>query len=388
MMRYFELTDSLRRGEIIREDGRKHYRFSFGTFQWERTTVFQAYITEGTPLYGQFRQIPEQDAQPLLMQHGKVLSQQLQKAEAIAKDAHASHTDKAGKPYIDHIQEVVEGLTDWEEQTAAWLHEIGSCPQWTVSRLREAGIGEKICRSVQLLTGQPNEAYSVYLRKLRMDRIARRVKIADVTYYIESAREETMSEEEKAQIEQYRQIRKYLFGDIPVLPDGVGPQPGDAPRVGVVPAMQVYQKIRPAVYEGRKIPHGVSNPVLRREDGKLYLAFFAYSYTREQLKNGFVGRPTRWVLADIESGQLIRAVSCAERDFTTAGKEERFSVENPNRPGDPDHLKHTYTILDEVRRKYLQNGKLDASRYEEYLNRLLLAVPPSYHRFYRELSSP
>lgn len=388
MIRYFELTDPLRRGEIIREDGRKHYRFSFGAFQWERTTVFQAYITEGTALCGQFRQLPEQDAQPLLIQRGKVLSAQLQKAQAIAKEAHASHTDKEGRPYIDHIQAVAESLTDWEEQTAAWLHEIGSCPEWSLRRLREAGIGKKICRSVQLLMGQPNEAYPVYLQKLRMDRIARRVKIADVSYYIERARESEMSAEEKAQIQQYRQIRKYLFGDIPTLADDLQPQTADAPQTGVIPAMQVYQKLRPMVFEGRKIPYGVSNPVLRRENGNLYLAFFAYSYTREQLKSGAIGRPSRWILADIESGKLIRAVSCAEQDFTTAGKEERFSVDNPNKPGNPDHLKDTYTILDEVRRNYLQEGTLDTKRYEEYLAQMLLAVPTSYHRFYRELSIP
>ncbi len=387
-MRYFELTDPLHRGELIREDGRKHYRFSFGAFQWERTTVFQAYITEGTALYGQFRQLPEQEAQPLLMRQGKVLSAQLQKAETIATQAHAGHTHRDGQPYIDHVRAVAEALTDWEEQAAAWLHAIGSCPEWTVSRLREAGIGEKLCRSVQLLAGQPNEAYPVYLQKLRMDRIARRVMIADVSGYIESAREAEMSPEELAQLQRYRQIRKYLFGDIPTLPDGEDPRQWDMPNVGVVPGLQVYQKIRPLVFGGKKIPYGVSNPVLRWEDGKLYLAFFAYAYTAQQLKSGALGRPTRWLLADPVTGQPVRIISCAEQDFSTAGKDERFSTENPNKPENKDHLKQTYTILDQVRRRYMQEGTVDKARYAEYVDQLLLAVPPSYHRFYRELSIP
>ena len=44
-MQYYELLDPLRHGDVILTDGRKHFRFSFGPYRWERTTIFLPYIT-------------------------------------------------------------------------------------------------------------------------------------------------------------------------------------------------------------------------------------------------------------------------------------------------------------------------------------------------------
>ena len=42
----------------------------------------------------------------------------------------------------------------------------------------------------------------------------------------------------------------------------------------LIPAMDVYQKIRPLALGGVKIPHGISNPVLRKRDSRICIAFF------------------------------------------------------------------------------------------------------------------
>ena len=61
-MQYYELLDPLRQGDVILTDGRKHFRFSFGPYQWERTTIFLPYLTEGTALFGKCREIDEKQA--------------------------------------------------------------------------------------------------------------------------------------------------------------------------------------------------------------------------------------------------------------------------------------------------------------------------------------
>lgn len=388
MTRYFELTDTLRQGEMIRQDGRKHYRFSFGPFQWERTTIFQAYITEGTSQFGQYRELQEETAQALLMQRGKEIFRMLEKAEEIARKAHGHQTTRAGQPYIEYVREVADILSDWEEKTVAWLRDVCAHSEWSVAQLSQAGFSRRICQSVDLLTLRANDVYGEYLSRLRKDRIARRVKIAELGYHISSVNEDALTPEEQKRIGKYREARKYLFGDLPTYSDTMELQAADAPRESIVPSQQVYQSVYPLALGGRKIPHGVSNPVLRKKGDQLYLAFFVYPYTRAQLQQGAIGRPISWMLADIQTGELVEELSCGTQDFSSAGEKEMFSVHNPNPPRETDFFRNAYAILDEVRKGYLESGAVDIPLYEAYLSKILLGVPPSYHRFYRELSNP
>lgn len=388
MIRYYELADAYRQGEIIRQEGRKHFRFSFGPFQWERTTMFQPYITEGSPVCGRYRELDEQTVQQLLLQRGKQLSQVLEKAKKLADKAHAHQRDRNEKPYLEHIRDVADVLPDWEEKIAAWLHEICSWGGWTVGQLRTAGFDERICTAVGLLTVSADESCGGYLTKLRQNRIARRVKIADLGWFIDSVSGCNLTDEERAAVDQCREARKYLFGDITDYPDTVDIRLALAPDTDMIPAERIFQSVFTQAFGGRKIPHGISNPVLRWRDDQLFLAFFVYTYTRKQLQQGMIARPVSWILADIRTGHLIEEISCGTQDFSTAGNAELYSVHNPNPRPDPDSFREAYEILDDVRRGYLEDGTVQSVRYNAYLDRILPGVPPAYHRFYRELSNP
>lgn len=388
MIQYYMLTDPLRQGQIIRQEGRKHFRFSFGPFRWERTTVFQVYLTEGTPLTGQYRPIGEAETQKLLMERGKEIASVLKKAEALAREAHANQVSREGNAYLEHIQRVVDSLEDWEEKSVAWLHEICNYGGWSMEQLQEAGISGSVCRSVGLLTLTGRVSYRDYLTGLRNDRMARRVKIADLAQYIEAADDKRLTAREAQWISKCREARQYLFGDVRDYVDDMDIASMERPETQMLPAEKIYQKIYPIALGGRKIPHGVSNPVLRRWNDETVLAFFVYTYTRTQLQQGEIGRPVSWILADLSTGALIREVPCTQEDFSSAGKDERFSTRRTDPPVDGNPLADAYAMLDEVRRKYRQDGLVDQQLYEKYLSRMLQAVPPSYHRFYRELSNP
>lgn len=51
----------------------------------------------------------------------------LAEVEVKARAAHAAQTDKAGRPYAEHLQAVAEGVRarggDDEQIAAAWLHD-------------------------------------------------------------------------------------------------------------------------------------------------------------------------------------------------------------------------------------------------------------------------
>lgn len=51
----------------------------------------------------------------------------LPEVETLARAAHATQTDKAGRPYTEHLQAVANGVRarggDEEQIAAAWLHD-------------------------------------------------------------------------------------------------------------------------------------------------------------------------------------------------------------------------------------------------------------------------
>jgi len=382
-MNYYELLDDLRAGDLIREDGRRHYRFVFGSFQWERTTLFQAYITENTPLTGKFRPVSEEQAQEKLMVQGRKLSQLLKKADTIAEEAHAGQVDKAGKPYIEHPRAVADSLTDWEEKIVALLHDVCEDTPWTVADLRRSGFTPKICAAVDLMTHRPEDSYGQYLTRLRNNRIARNVKLMDLSHNMDLDRIPNPTDKDRARVEKYRKARQFLYGDIPGFEEAVD---AERPEKSLIPVMQIYQRIYPQALEGQKVPYGLSNPVLHQRNGQLCLAFFVYTYSRADLQKGELGRPVRWILADPVSGKLQENIPCSREDFSGASRAERFSTANPNGPVGAQQLAAAYARLDTVRQTMVQTGQPDRQEYQQYLDQMLTAVPPAYHRFYRELS--
>ena len=386
-MQYYELLDPLRQGDVILADGRKHFRFSFGPYQWERTTIFLPYLTEGTALFGKCREIDEKQAQELLLKKGKLLSYLLKKADQIAENAHQGQLDKGGQPYIEHPRAVSDELSDLEEKIVALLHDLCEDTPWTVKQLRENGFTPQICLAVDLMTHRPGDSYGQYLTRLRQNRIARNVKLMDLSHNMNLDRIPNPTQADRDRVEKYRRARQFLYGDIPSFDEKVDEKSAELVKAAPVTAMNIYKALNPQALGGRKIPHGLSNPVLRSRDGKLYLAFFVYTYTRQDVQNGAIPRPVSWMLADLESGKLMEEIPCSREDFSKAPAEEKYSTANPNGKMPADFHQKVFGLLDQLRQGYLESGKLDAAGYQRYLAQMLQAVPPAYHRFYQELSN-
>ncbi|MBQ9167943.1 MAG: hypothetical protein IJX67_06000 [Oscillospiraceae bacterium] len=387
-MQFYELTDSLRGGDVIMVDGRKHFRFSYGPYQWERTTLFLPYLTEGTSCFGKCRQVSEEEAQALLLKKGKLLAALLKKADKIAEQAHQGQLDKGGVPYIEHPRAVADDLSDMEEKIVALLHDVCEDTPWTVEELKANGFTPQICWAVDLLTHRSGDSYGAYLTRLRQNRIARNVKLMDLSHNMDLTRIPNPSQKDKDRVEKYKRARQYLYGDIASFEEDVDEHASHMAKAGPISCMNIYQALKPQALGGRKVPHGLSNPVLRSRDGKLYLAFFVYTYTRQELQSGAISRPVSWMLADLESGKLVEEIPCSREDFSRASRDGKYSTQNPNGKMPADFHQKTFGILDQLRQNYLQSGTLDQSAYETYMAQMLRAVPPAYHRFYQELSKP
>ena len=68
----------------------------------------------------------------------------LERAIAIATEAHAGQVDKAGAPYVLHPLRLMLAVSSVDERIVSVLHNvIEDCPGWTFDRLRREGFSER-----------------------------------------------------------------------------------------------------------------------------------------------------------------------------------------------------------------------------------------------------
>lgn len=87
--------------------------------------------------------------------------------------AYVTHPAKVAQHFVD--------IGDWEGAATAWLHDvIEDNPQWTPERLASEGIPANVVHAVKLLTRHKGQNYSEYLKGVKADLLAVRVKIRDI----------------------------------------------------------------------------------------------------------------------------------------------------------------------------------------------------------------
>ena len=105
----------------------------------------------------------------------------VEKAYRIILEAFAEKSDKAGEPYIFHLQRVAKPFAEDEYLfTIALLHDLlEDCAEWDYERLvEEFPIG--ICNAVRDLTKKEGELYEQYLHRVAANDFARKVKLSDL----------------------------------------------------------------------------------------------------------------------------------------------------------------------------------------------------------------
>lgn len=131
----------------------------------------------------------------------------LERAIAIAAEAHAGQTDKGGAPYILHPLRVMLRARESGAPIAAIaavLHDvIEDCPDWPAGRLASAGFGETVLEALDALTRRAGEAYDDFIARCGANAIARIVKLADLEDNLDLSRIGNPSENDIARIERY-----------------------------------------------------------------------------------------------------------------------------------------------------------------------------------------
>lgn len=103
------------------------------------------------------------------------------KAIDLAYSVHKEQRDKAGRPYILHPFTVAMKMDTEAETCAALLHDVVEDSAVTIDELREI-FPPEVAEAVDVLTHKKGVSYEDYIREIRDNPIARKVKLADIEH--------------------------------------------------------------------------------------------------------------------------------------------------------------------------------------------------------------
>ncbi|OPG01749.1 phosphohydrolase [Streptomyces sp. GKU 895] len=116
----------------------------------------------------------------------------LAEIEALARTAHEGQTDKAGRPYAEHLQAVAEGVRarggDADQIAAAWLHDAVEDDALSEHWLTEAALSQRTKDIVRALTKRAGEPPETYAARILATPGAVLVKEADLAHNADPAR--------------------------------------------------------------------------------------------------------------------------------------------------------------------------------------------------------
>lgn len=112
----------------------------------------------------------------------------LERAIAIAAEAHEGQLDKAGKPYILHPLRVMLAVPPYAKECAVLHDVVEDCPEWSFDRLGEEGFHWVMLSALDAVTKRKGEAYDAYLERVASDPIAIEVKLADLRDNLDGSR--------------------------------------------------------------------------------------------------------------------------------------------------------------------------------------------------------
>ena len=132
------------------------------------------------------------------------------KAFIVAFKAHRGQKDKGGKPYILHPLKVAFKVRGIESKTVALLHDTVEDTYITLETLKKSGFPRNIILAVDRLTKRKDETYAEYLSRVKHNRLAKDVKIADLQHNSNLKRLKVITKKDIARAEKYSRAIEYL----------------------------------------------------------------------------------------------------------------------------------------------------------------------------------
>jgi (p)ppGpp synthase/HD superfamily hydrolase len=142
----------------------------------------------------------------------------LEKAIAIACNAHKGKKDKAGASYILHPLRVMMRMDSPREMMAAVMHDVvEDSEEWTLQKLNDEGFDQEVINAIDTLTKRGEETYVEFITRVSHNAIGIKVKLADLEYNMNVMRLGNLTEKDIERRDKYhhawKALRKDLQGD-------------------------------------------------------------------------------------------------------------------------------------------------------------------------------
>jgi (p)ppGpp synthase/HD superfamily hydrolase len=137
----------------------------------------------------------------------------LNSAIVLACKAHAGQVDKAGKPYILHPLRLMLNFDDEEAQVVSVLHDVVEDSDVTLDDLSVLGVSESVVEAIDCLTKRKGEAYEDFISRIRVNALARRVKIADIKDNLDLTRMASITEKDVQRAAKYHRALAVLLSE-------------------------------------------------------------------------------------------------------------------------------------------------------------------------------
>ncbi|WP_318203549.1 HD domain-containing protein [Streptomyces sp. SCL15-4] len=139
----------------------------------------------------------------------------LAEIETLARAAHDGQTDKAGRPYAEHLAAVADGVRarggDPEQIAAAWLHDAVEDAALSEQWLETAALTARTKAIVRALTKRPGEPPQAYAARVLATPGALLVKEADLAHNADPRRLAVLAEPVRTRLTaKYARMRALL----------------------------------------------------------------------------------------------------------------------------------------------------------------------------------
>lgn len=134
------------------------------------------------------------------------------KAMNIAYEAHKDQFDRGGVPYVFHPYQVAQKMDSEEEICVALLHDVVEDTEMTLEELLERGFPERVIAAVDVLTRRSGMNYMDYIRRVKTNPLAVKVKIADIEHNSDESRAGDSDEDILRRRKKYQDAKEILLG--------------------------------------------------------------------------------------------------------------------------------------------------------------------------------
>ena len=132
-----------------------------------------------------------------------IYTPETKKAMKLCFEVHKNQTDKSGLPYVFHPFHLAEQMTDETTTIVALLHDVAEDSDYSLQDIEAMGFSQEVITALSLLTHDKSVPYMDYVALIKLNPVAKAVKLADLKHNSDLSRLYVVDEKAQARREKY-----------------------------------------------------------------------------------------------------------------------------------------------------------------------------------------